>query len=336
MPVSLNCCVVACTLLVCQRGGINLKRVIETTSEVQTLENARYALITYYNYIKAWVISINRIYGSGDDGISAFIVRIKSLANFKRIQRGTSSSPELVNAYNRGRLTLSAIHKLPVDENPELAISANFWLPVQSYYSIHGVGLASLIALNWSPPKDHRSFRNCFSLLARKYFPIPLCGRCDGGPTAKDFVFPELTTNATEVIKQSNITNPESVEGDAFVGKSLSSTRWRILEDLLKQKRKEGVKRGCKRRNLTDSEKQTTCEKLHATSVCDFIYRMRVHSNYDNPDMYLFAADGGEEAANHYKNLRYLTEVVVAGLETLIERGIGDREMAVLKSRFEQ
>lgn len=313
-----------------------MNRLITTTSEVQMLDNARYALITYYNYIKAWVISINRKYGSGDDEINAFVAKIKSLTDFNRIQRGASSSPELVNAYNRGRLTLSAIQKLQVDENPELAISANFWLPVQSYYSIHGVGLCSLIALNWSRPRDHRAFRASFSLLARKYFPPPLCGRCEGGSTATDFVFPGLITNAAEVIKQSNLANPKSVEDDAFIGKSLSSTRRRILEELFSQKRKTKVKPGCKRRNLSASETQTTCEKLHATSVCDLIYRMRVHSNYDNPDMYLFAADNGEGASNHYKNLRYLTEVIVVGLETLVERRIGEREMTVLKSRFEQ
>lgn len=305
------------------------------TMSVQISDSARFALLTYYHYIKAWVICIRRRYGSGDDGIKAFLHKTQSLETFQNIQGGASISPALANSYNRGRLTLSAMQKLPIDESPELALSANFWLPVQSYYAIHGLGLASLIALNQSPPRDHRAFRASFSALVSKYFPAPLCGRCDGGPTPTDFVFPGLITNATEVIKQSNLSNPESAEGDTLVGKSISSTRRRMLEELLDRKRKDKVKPGCKRRNLSGVEKQTICQKLHAVSVCDFIYRMRVHSNYDNPDMYLFPAGNWEDAADHYRDLLYLTRIIIAGLETLIERKVGRTEMAALKSKFE-
>lgn len=303
---------------------------------VQISDNARYALITYYNYIKAWIIYIDRLYGLGDDGIKAFIDKTKSLTAFSRIQGGASSPTKLINSYNRGRLTLSAMQSLPIDNYPELALSANLWLPVQSYYAIHGVGLASLIALNKTPPRDHRTFCANFSELAGKYFPPPFCGRCVAGSEVKDFLFPGLCTSATKVAKQSNLANPAFAEGDDFIGKTLSSTRKKILKELFDKKRGERVKRGRKRRNLPYEEKQASCRKEHATSICDFIYRMRVRSNYDNPDMYLFASHNPEDAANHYRNLLYLTKIIIAGLDTLIERKIGRTEMAKLKSKFEQ
>ena len=43
-----------------------------------------------------------------------------------------------------------------------------------------------------------------------------------------------------------------------------------------------------------------------------------------------------ENAAKHYKELRYLTGILIAGLDALIERRIGQANMATLKSRFER
>lgn len=312
---------------------VRLGESIVVTS-TQELERATYALITYYNYIKAYVICINRLYGSCDDGINAFITKVKCSTAFKRVQGGALASSELINAYSRGRLTLRAMQKLPIEEYPELALSANFWLPVQSYYAIHGVGLATMIALDRGSPKGHRSFCADFSELVDKYFPDPLCGRCVGGPGREDFSFHKLRTSIDKVTRQSQLANPEFVEDvEDIIGKSLLTTRTRILDFLFCNRRSEKKKAG--KRNLSSEEKRSCCQKEHATSICDLMYRMRIRSNYDNPDMYLFAPDNAENASNHYRDLLYLTEILVAALDALIERRIGSREMVKLKSRFE-
>ena len=106
-----------------QQDVLRLGESIVLTSS-QELERATYALITYYNYIKAWVICIDGLYGSGDNGINALIAKIRHSATFKRVQGGALTSKELVNAYSRGRLTLRAMQKLPIEEHPELALSA--------------------------------------------------------------------------------------------------------------------------------------------------------------------------------------------------------------------
>ena len=301
---------------------------------MESAERATYALITYYNYIKGWVIYLNRQYGSGDEGIRPFIDKIQRNTAFRRLQGGTSVSRELTNAYSRGRLTLRAMLSLPIEEHPELALSANFWLPVQSYYAIHGVGLATMIALGRGSPKGHRSFCADFSELVAKYFPEPFCGRCIGGPARGDFSFQKLNTSVGKVSRQSQLANPEFVDDIAdILKKSLLTTRVKILDFLFSIKRSEKKKAG--KRNLSATEKENCCHNEHATSICDLMYRMRVRSNYDNPDMYLFASDNAENATTHYKNLLYMTKILIAGLETLIEVRIGSRAMARLKSRFE-
>ncbi len=306
------------------------------TVSVQISGGAGYALYTYYDYVRAWVIYVERTYGCSNKAISNFVNKMQSLSSFGHLQGGTSCSNEIVASYSRGQLTLSAMRKLPIENHPEITISANLWLPVQSYYAIHGVGLASLIALGQQPPKDHRAFRASFSQIAGKYFPVPFCACCNGGPQLEDFSFSGICTSPAKVAAQSNLANPIYSAGDHYIGKSLQSTRKRILDELFDKERHSKVRATKKRRNLSKASKQTICQGVHGISICDFIYRMRVRSNYDDPDMYLFASKNVEDAVSHYENLRYLTEIIVAGLSALIERKIGRQEMARLKARLEQ
>lgn len=119
--------------------------IIETSS--QAADNANYALRTYYNYIRAWLLSFEQEYGSGQEGIGEFVHLLTQSANISRVP-GTYLVPQnLSDSYNRGKLTLEAMKSLPIDEHPELTISANFWLPVQAYYAIHGFGVAVLLPL---------------------------------------------------------------------------------------------------------------------------------------------------------------------------------------------
>ncbi len=303
---------------------------LTSMQESERTERATYALTTYYNYIKAWSVYLQQ-YGSGEDGIKAFIDAIQRNGAFKHVQGGASVSGELSSAYGRGQLTLKAMRCLPIEEHPEIALSANFWLPVQAYYAIHAVGLATMIALNMSPPQSHRSFRAAFSSLVNTYFPGPFCARCKGGPERKNFSFEKIGTSIDKVARQNQLANPTFVtEIEAFVGKSLSTTRQKFLEVRFDEKRDER-----KKKRLSLEERNECCRKEHPTSICDLIYRMRLRSNYDNPDMYLFAPKNVENATGHYRDLLYLTEVLIAGLDALVERRIGAQKMANLKSRFE-
>ena len=51
--------------------------------------------------------------------------------------------------------------------------------------------------------------------------------------------------------------------------------------------------------------------------------------------LYLFPSDSTDSDVNHYNNLLFLTEIIITGLETLIEKKIGQTEMNRLKQRFE-
>lgn len=293
--------------------------IIEYTQELERAEEAAYALTTYSNYVTAWVLSLNRQYGIGNEGKIAFLAAISGRTNVQHLQGGITCTDDLTAAYCRGQLTLKAMQCLPVSEHPQLARSANFWLPVQSYYAVHGIGLAAMMALNITPPQSHLAFRAAFSSIIHTYFPTPLSGLCIGGPETSEFTFQDLQTNMVSVFQQKQLTSPESVENLAsFLGKSLSTTRQAFLASRFEERREKD-----KKKRLTREIKNQCSQHEHPTSVCDLLYRLRLRSNYDNPDMYLFAPTRQEAATKSYQELLRLTELLVAGLDVIIEKRLG-------------
>lgn len=111
-----------------------------------------------------------------------------------------------------------------------------------------------------------------------------------------------------------------------FVGKSLSTTRQEFLAGRFKEKRDKE-----KKKRLTCAAKNQCCQNEHPTSVCDLLYRLRLRSNYDNPDMYLFAPTEQQSAVKNYQELLRLTEFLVAGFDELIERRIGRKKAMELR-----
>jgi len=291
--------------------------------------DAGYALYTYYNYVKAWIINLENSFGTGKSGMDRFLANIKSSSDFANLKNDTGCTTEVRAHYLRGKFTLISMMKFPIDDHPELSISANMWLPVQAYYAIHGVGLSVLAVLK-QRPKNHRAFLTCFANIICRYLPSPLSACCDGGPDISSFTFNNISTSHNQVARQSNIANPKYSQGDHFIGKSLSTTRGKNIKDLCDKARQQH-RGGCKRRNLCRTERANICHKLPPTTICDFIYRMRVRSNYEDPDMYLFAYENVQDAASHYKDLLHFTDIIVTGMECVIEKKIGTREMLELR-----
>jgi hypothetical protein len=288
-------------------------------------------LYTYYNYVKAWVIYSERTYGSGDGGIDTLVNKMESKDAVKRLRTDMKSSYVLRPDYLRGKYTLLLMQQLPIDKHPELALSANMWLPVQSYYAINGVGLALLLALKQRGKEDnHRAFRASFANLLHSYFPPPFCACCKGGPDRSYFSFNHINTTAAQVKQQSNLENPANADGDHFLGKSLATTRTETLKKEYENRRNDKKSLRCQHPKLSQDEKKGIWIRWHDTTICDLLYRMRVQSNYKNPDMYLFAAGNIQDAASHYRNLLYLTRLLIAGLDLLISKKIGKPELTKL------
>jgi hypothetical protein len=292
-----------------------------------------YALVTYYNYVRAWRVCIEK--GRGKGAKDVCIREMRETPLLGHLQGGGTCTRDIESSYWRGMFTLLAMREFPVGAHPDVAPFANFWLPVQAYYAVHGVGLATLAAIGQPSPKEHSGFRSAFSVSLAKYFPYPLGMACHGGPEANDFGYSGVGLSANDVREQSNLAVPCLENAETLVGKSLCTTRERLLHDRLDQARRQKVTKGRRRRALRMGERQAITDRVPATTVCDFLYRMRVRANYDDPEMYLTSRDYADQAVSHYADLLFVTELVVECLGTLIERKIGRETFAVLRRKVE-
>jgi len=285
------------------------------------LSDAPYALQTYYNYVTAWVSHCFQSCENANS-LEGIIENFHKLPSSKKMQGGRALTDSISLNYWRGKLTLRAMKNFPISDHKVLAPTANLWLPVQAYYAIHGVGISCITSLGQSAPTSHKAFRASFSNLCRQYLPAPFNALCCKGPDKTKFIFKNLNTTPEKVLRLSNLSNPRYGDIEEAIGKCLSSTRSKLLDDKFREARKQNVKPGCRTRRLKNEEKQTICNNLHSTSVVDFLYRMRVRSNYEEPDMFLLNADENE-SAEHYNRLVFLTEALACLLEQIICKKIG-------------
>ena len=285
------------------------------------------ALETYYNYVRAWIIALDREYGKRETAKLGIQQAQENLPRFKRVQGGGEYSSQLASEYCRAKLTILAMEKLPVDSFPDLAATANLWLPVQAYYAVQGMGNALFIASGQEVPTDHRAFRAAFSDSIVRLLPYPFNAVCTGGPTRNDFAFDGITTSPDQVASQSQLANPKHAQGDHFLGKSLSTTRARSLKELLDHARRQDVKEGRESRRLPREEQCRIAERLHSTSISDLLYRMRRRANYDDPDMYLKAFEDVAGAVDHYRLLLRLSKTLLDSMNRVISRKIGRQNM---------
>ena len=58
-------------------------------------------------------------------------------------------------------------------------------------------------------------------------------------------------------------------------------------------------------------------------SLLDFIYRMRVRSNYDDPEMFIYGQTDADTAVAHYRNLLNLVELFGTLCKSIVRRKIG-------------
>lgn len=277
---------------------------------------AQKSLQTFCTYIKAWrhlLPEQNRLEREQE-----------SLESFKTLQGGAPAD-KVRGSYLRGALTLRLMNQLPLDSHPDLAESANYWAPVQAYYVIHGYGLATLNALAAGNPRDHKHFRSlCSAQVLERFFPFPFNMMCLMDPLDRETCTVEnCPSGINEIVEINNLSTPTSSNAAALAGKALFTTRRHFLDELFDKHRAEGKRGKRKRKNLKPADKRRLAENLHGTSFIDFLYRMRVRSNYDDPEMFIFGQLGRTAAVDHYNNLFALVHSFASLCEKVISRKLG-------------
>lgn len=197
--------------------------------------------------------------------------------------------PKRIAAHaQRGYLCLKAICVPEAEHAPELVVVASHWAAIQAYYAFHGLGWAVLSSLRITYSKRHDVFAHRIrDRVLGSLMPRPFSIKCRGGPQgAKDARHVEFigsAVSAHEVRQTPNLATPTSQNAEKLVCKALQTTRSSVVEGLCDDKRLPG-------KRLPRGAKAKEERGLAETSFVDFLWRMRCRANYQDPEMFIFAA----------------------------------------------
>ena len=284
--------------------------IVETRFLDLDEEDQEITFRTFRNFTRAWVMLIEDEFGSIQS--SQFAPNLSSSIAANK-NRKSSYSTLVRQNFIRGELTLRAMEYLPVLKQPELATSAVLWVPVQAYYAIHGFGQALISLQNGIPPLDHTTFRKTMIQFMRK-LPGPLAERASPKLHNKTMEcgFHVFDVDDEDVTAQHHLETPSDDNASLLAAKSLRATRlalWREGKPKLVPKGKKRLARG---------EPMKLWQRLHDTTLVDFLWRMRTRSNYDDVGMFLYATQSASEASHFYSDTTKLAIALATALKSMI------------------
>jgi len=250
-----------------------------------------------------------------------------ALPRFQRIQRTAQATEELKRHLQRGFMTLEYMQRIPVDDMPELGMSAALWIPVQAYYAVHGFGLATLSAISGQDNlsqthQTHRAFlKEAENQLIRRLLPDPFKASLTGGFKGDNFSnfnkanLLGLTLDREPGDWPDNLEIPNQETRISHIARCLSTTRERRLKYKFRKKREnDRIDR------LSPEEKTKIMHQTGDTTIFNYLYRIRLHSNYDNPNLFARAVENKPIALKFVKNNQEMTKRLCRLLLRIIER----------------
>jgi len=287
---------------------------------------------TYKNYLQSLSGFVTERYGSSPGCFSRLKAQCTQQGIFSGVQATTVNSQTkedikklLFNAWNT-ELVLA----LPAAISPDFIKYANHWSPVQAYYAVY----LSLQAYFRScglqaPPRDHTASLNTISarVCEQNVFPPFWSVCCEGEPSLADAQYRHIPGGI--VVKEINpLTTPTPEDVWDWYAMLLRTTRERQLRKRLKESGKQfPTKKGKPRKHFTPEQKRVILAGLRPTTVFDFLYRLRIRSNYEDADTFILGTMGQTDAREFNEALRLVTASTLYLLELHIAMRLGVQEI---------
>ena len=235
------------------------------TTGIPSNENA-IRFETYRYYIKCFVEVINTLYPSDGELIAEINQRTKHLQGFKRYDRDWVAR-FLKNAWNT-----EFVLNFNLVDDPEIARINNQWLPIQTYYSVYSGGEAVAYLLDGNKAGSHRA---CLRKLNN--FLVNLG------------VMPWNLMYTGPIGKKSNEHKPKNFPSSIIVPSNLARRGITPIQMVCKCLKAEH-----KKRVHDEFQKKKGNFKYRFnpgyTSLLNFLYRLRIKSNYEDIDVFLIQA----------------------------------------------
>ena len=292
-------------------------------------------LRTFSSYARAWALAIDESISPGPNGRPDVSKAMKTIPSYGALQqRGHTLSEidEIRRHFLRGRITLAMMQLLPTDQDAAIAAPAMMWIPVQAYYAVHGAGLAALTAFSDASPKTHRAFCHAVSSMVGKRFPEPLNTKCIADPNnVRKTVLPTGPADVATATDESALSNVDTSNATVLVAKSILTTRKEFVE---LERLKATSKLSSNRKRLSSGELDGCWDKYRELTAVDFLYRLRIRSNYGDPEALMIAPLWETTASRYCSDLTFLAQCLVAGFEEITKILIGESEFQKFEAEF--
>ena len=261
-------------------------------------EDVDYKFETYRYYIQCFVEIINNNYSSIEQFINLVVDKSKHLQGFKGYDQGWVAR-FLKNAWNT-----EYILNFNLVDDPELARINNQWLPIQTYYAVYCAGEALAYLLDKNKANSHRT---CLKKLNNFFVKLDIS--------------PWNLMYKGAIGKKSNEHVPINFLSNIQIPHNLARRDISPVQMVCKCLKVEHQKR------VKDEFKKTTGKYKYSfdpslTSLLNFLYRLRIISNYEEIDVFLTEAPDNV-IMEFGKNLSFICLATLTLFEIIIIRKVG-------------
>lgn len=256
--------------------------------------DAARALTTYRNYLGALSEFVRATYGSGQNQYRNLLDAQRALVGFGRINRARTINMSRVRELLFNAWHTEVVLGLPDSLlDPGLIRFTNQWAPVQAYYAVYSLWRAWFLIEALGAASHTEILRSASTAVRQRgLFPAPWSYSCTGGYLLSDAN--HIGFRSKKIRDVSSLSTPtRNVAEDDWVSKTLRTTRRFFLEQREERwKRENRTRAGVPYRRIPPAARQRIRQQLYGTTLFDFLYRLRIRSNYRDVDDFVSSCEG--------------------------------------------
>ena len=298
--------------------------IIRFPSEKEEERSRRFTV--HRNYLGSIELFLGNNYGYGDEQVANLVAAQRALPAVARVQRrAVTNVAELRRLLAISWASEMQLRLANVGGDAFLRYS-NAWAPVQAYYavymSIHAylatAGMGGLI-------DDHtRTLRTVVALVVeRGLLPAPFDVTCSGCPDLHERQINGMPAGSNPNDHFENLAGPTAGDFYPRFAKMLETTR----DNRLARLRKEWLRKN-NRERMKAAEKRAMAERLHPTSVFDYLWRLRIRSNYGDVSAFLLSGVADSNHSAFHTGLVSLVSTTCLLMQSLIVARVGPQAYA--------
>lgn len=279
-------------------------------------ERAR-AFAVHMNYVSAIDLHLAEVYGGGHQSLLENLITVqRTRTGFQRIRERKVADRDSVRRYLLLSWSSELQLRLGSIGGDTMIRYSNVWAPIHAYYAAYMAAQAWFAVNRMSHlVDDHtKSLRSISShITERGILPSPWSVTCGGCPPVDQPVFQGLPPGIDPYAHVEVLSTPTSETFWPRYCKMLEKTREKRLErNFAEWKRRFG------RQRMWADEKREVAGNLVATTLADFLWRLRVRSNYRDVATFLTWNVSDEQHWRFRRALVSVTDATCALFESAV------------------